>query len=412
MKKVDTAGMWNIKGNPITHDGVVMYSGKAIDSTGALGLDKDKLYPVYRPFEELCKACESFNGKPLINNHEMIGTEGGLKKPDDKNIGGTIYNVRPSMDQDGVIIADMTIFSKELQDAITDGKVELSLGYWCKYRPEQGEFNGVPFEFVQYDLEGNHIALVDNGRMGSGVRVFDNAEKTLVFDSMEITTMKDKETKDSEALRKLVAGLLKGATDEALAKCKDILDPEKKEEKDEGEKAEEKKSTDEEKKDESKDEGEKSESKEKESKTEDEEKKEENPAESKDEENKTEKKDEGEKSADEGEKNDESKDEEKKSAEDSAPTMKQMLAEYSKRENLYKAVIPYTGAFDCAEMTAVEVAKYAANKLEIATQDGAEIACVENYLKGLSKKSNESTATMDSVSTGRPSSALLKHLGE
>ena len=49
-KKIDTAGMWTIKGNPITHDGVVMYSGKAIDVTGSLGLSPEYLYSVYRPF--------------------------------------------------------------------------------------------------------------------------------------------------------------------------------------------------------------------------------------------------------------------------------------------------------------------------------------------------------------------------
>ena len=73
-KQIDTAGMWTINGNPITRAGVFLYSGKAIDATGSYGLDPQKLYPVLRPFDELLKAVDSFNGKPLINNHEMIGT--------------------------------------------------------------------------------------------------------------------------------------------------------------------------------------------------------------------------------------------------------------------------------------------------------------------------------------------------
>lgn len=405
-KKIDSAGMWNIKGNPITHDGVALYSGRAIDASGAFGLDPNKLYPVYRPFDELQKACESFNGKPLINNHEMIGTDGNLTKPDDKNIGGTIYNVRPSEDQPGVIIADMTIFSEEIQDAIENGKVELSLGYWCKYRKESGEHNGSPYQFVQYDLEGNHIALVDNGRMGSGVRVFDHSEKILVFDSMEIPEMKNKKTNavdGGEVLRNLVAGLLKGATDEMLAKCKDILDPKKDAE-----------DTDDPKKDGTDNEPDPAKDADEPAKKEGDEDDPKKDGEDADEP----KKDEGDEDNDDGKGEDEEpakKDgedtDEPRKAEDAAPTMKQMLAEFAKRESLYKAVVPHTGAFDHDDMTAQEVAKYAAKKMKIATQDGAEVACVENYLSGLAKR--EISVAQDS-SVGAevgPSAALRKHLG-
>lgn len=392
-KKVDTAGMWNIKGNPITHDGVVMYSGRAIDASGALGLDPKKLYPVYRPFDELVRACESFNGKPMINDHEMIGTEGDLRKPDDKNIGGTIYNVRPSHDMEGYIVADMTVFSQELQDAITDGKVELSLGYWCKYRPEVGTHNGVRYEFVQYDLEGNHIALVDCGRMGSGVRVFDHKEKTLVFDSMEMPKMSKEKTLDADELRKEIAGLLKDASDEALAKCKDLLAPSKGKDEDDPKKDDPKKDEPEKGKDE--DDPKKDDPKK------------DDPEKGKDE-DEPEKKG---KDEDEPKKDDPKKDEPAKTG-DSAPTMKQMLAEFSKREDIYKAVEPHVGSFDHSDMTAAEVAAYAAKKMGIATVDGAEVAIVEAHLKGLGgKKVSAAQDSSASVEEG-PSAALTKFLGE
>ena len=386
-KQIDTAGMWTIKENPITHDGVALYSGKAIDASGEYGLDPNKLYPVLRSFEELKRAAESFNGKPLINNHEMIGTAEDLTKPDEKNIGGTIFNVRPSETQEGYIVADMTLFSEEIQTLVREGKVELSLGYWCKYRPEKGVYKGQRYEFVQYDLEGNHIALVECGRMGSGVRVFDQREKTLVYDSMEITEMKNAKTLDADELRAEIAGLLKDASDEALAKCKDLLDPEKKT----GDDDDEPKNTDEPKKTEG-DEGD-------------------NPKKDGEDDDELKKTDDGD---DEPEKGEGDEDDEPKKGEDSAP-LKAMLAEFAKREKLYKAVEPHTGAFDHDDMTAAEVAKYAAGKLGVACVDGAEVAVVESYLKGLgiSSAPKISTSAQD-ASTGvedRPSAALIKFLG-
>ena len=382
-KKIDTAGMWTYEGNPITRAGVFLYSGKAIDGNGSLGLDPQKLYPVLRPYEELLKAAESFNGKPIINDHEMIGTVEELTKPDEKNIGGTIYNVRPSQDQEGLIVADMTIFSDEIQQLVSSGKRELSCGYWCKYRPEVGTYNGQRYEFVQYDLEGNHIALVDSGRMGSGVRVFDAKEKTLVFDSMEMPKMKNKkQTLDADELRKEIAGLLKDASDEALAKCKDLLAPEKKEG------------------DEDEDKGKKGED--------------ENDPEKKEGDEEPEKKGEGDADSDKKGEEDEDEDNPKDKGEDSAPTMKQMLAEFSKREELYKSVEPLVGSFDHAEMTACEVAKYAVGKLGLATVDGAEVAIVQAHIAGRADGAKNVRAALDSSAGAEegPSASLRKFLGE
>jgi hypothetical protein len=104
----------------------------------------------------------------------------------------------------------------------------------------------------------------------------------------------------------------------------------------------------------------------------------------------------------------------KDKGEDSAPTMKQMLAEFSKREELYKSVEPLVGSFDHAEMTACEVAKYAAGKLGLATVDGAEVAIVQANIAGRADGAKNVRAALDSSAGAEegPSASLRKFLGE
>lgn len=216
MKIDDGSGLPVLKANPISLVAVLQYSGKVIDPSGKLGLDPKKFYGVYRPEWELFdpKAMESFNGVPLIEDHEMVG-EGGTKI-DNRPADGCIMNVRPSRDLQGVLIADFKIYTESIMEKIKSGKNQLSLGYRCRFVPQKGEYNGVPYEFVQTHLRGNHIALVKRGRCGSGVRVYD-ADDAITCDSLEeVQKMTDEETKKQETQTALdsLAEALSGANTE------------------------------------------------------------------------------------------------------------------------------------------------------------------------------------------------------
>lgn len=218
-KEIDPNGYWYIKGNPLTKEGVFSYSGCQIDQTGKLGLEPDRLYNVYRPASELTSAetIKSFNGVPLINDHEMIGD--GCTDYDSRPAGGVLFNVDRGTDM-AALFGDFKIYSESLKNEITNGKKELSLGYRCKYEPSRGVFGGKTYDFVQRDIIGNHIALVDKGRMGSDIRVYDS--KAMVFDSITdvnpaekgIPTMTDEEKKAKEAEE---AAAAQKAQDEATA---------------------------------------------------------------------------------------------------------------------------------------------------------------------------------------------------
>lgn len=174
MKEVDNNGFWRIKDNPLSKEGVFPYLGKQIDKS----LEPNKIYWVYRPMSELSKpeTVESFNAVPMIDEHEMIGE--GFTPYDDRPAGGVIYNTKA---KDGKLYGDIKIFSEQLKDEIQSGKKELSMGYECNYEPQKGVFEGKEYDFVQTNLRGNHVALVNRGRMGSDVRVYDH----YTFDTLE-----------------------------------------------------------------------------------------------------------------------------------------------------------------------------------------------------------------------------------
>ena len=269
-KIVDTNSFWEIKHNPISKVGVFPYMGRSISDE----CEPDKVYYVYRPAETLSQSVPTWDNppKPFINDHEMLGE--GFSKIDDRPVQGVIHN---PVFEDDVLYADISVYSEALKKKIEDGKKELSLGYFCKYRKEKGVYKGQAYDYIQEDMVGNHIALVDNGRCGSDVKVFDSK---CTMDSLDITQSfesendlkknasdgiieTEKETKDTEMadkreyIRKIMAIAAKSDSDfeggeqekiETIAKLLENSEYSKSE--DEEEKEEEKKATDKKAKDE------------------------------------------------------------------------------------------------------------------------------------------------------------------
>ena len=141
-------------------------------------LEPDKIYQVYRPEEEIKKAASTFKLVPLVDDHTMLGPD--FTPAEQKGVHGVLGE--DIQERNGTLFADVKIFSEQLKREIQDGKKELSLGYFCKYDLTPGQYNGMHYDAVQRDLKGNHIALVDNGRMGHDVRVMD----AMAFDALDI----------------------------------------------------------------------------------------------------------------------------------------------------------------------------------------------------------------------------------
>ncbi len=190
-KEEDINGYWLILDNPMTKIGVFPYLGRQISPE----LEPDRIYQVLRPEEELTKpeTLKSLELIPLINDHTMIGTEPGMKPAEDVGVEGTTgTNVKTN---GRLITNDLKCYTENIKDLISNGKKDLSMGYRCRYELSSGEFEGQHYDAIQRDVIFNHIALVDEGRMGSDVRVMDG----FTFDSItDLTKNKENKMADEE----------------------------------------------------------------------------------------------------------------------------------------------------------------------------------------------------------------------
>lgn len=189
-RKFDVNGFFEVKDNPISREGVFPYSGAQIGAP-----EPGRIYQVYRPAEELSAAetLDSFRMVPIIDDHRMLG-EGGVPA-EDAEVAGTLgENIQVV---DGVMTANLKIYGGALAEKIKNGKTELSCGYRCFYEFTPGVWNGQAYDAVQRQIRGNHVAVVDEGRMGPSVAILD--QMTFTVDAKEQKPAMDEEIKQALA---------------------------------------------------------------------------------------------------------------------------------------------------------------------------------------------------------------------
>lgn len=168
-RKVDINGWLTVEGNPISKEGVYDYLGSQIP--GYPG-NPDDIVKVFRPMEELMRpeTIESFKLLPFIDDHKWLGEKGidTGSLPFTGITGEGVYADAP------YLRSNLKVFSEELKADIIAGKVELSPGYLYDVYLQPGVWNGQPYQYVQRNLRGNHLALVMTGRTGSDVAVMDS----------------------------------------------------------------------------------------------------------------------------------------------------------------------------------------------------------------------------------------------
>ena len=202
-RKYDENGFWEVERNPISRVGVFFYSGRCISND----LDPNQLYPVFRPPEELNdpECIDSFKLLPWTDDHPQRLLGDG-EPAEEHGIEGVIGEKVFFDPAEGMLKANIKVFSQRHADLINSGKRELSAGYHCKYEYSPGEWNGKPYQFIQRQIRGNHLASVDSGRMGPEVAVMDGFRFTI--DSSEF-----KQMKKTNQIRKMMNRLIQFAQD-------------------------------------------------------------------------------------------------------------------------------------------------------------------------------------------------------
>lgn len=152
------------------------YRGREIPGWDKLGLRENTIYDLYRDPDELRKAVKSFEGIPLMVKH-IPQTASDPRK---EYQCGAVHSIT----FDGKHLrGDLIVTDGYAIDLIeADELSDLSCGY--RYTPDMtsGEHGGQRYEGVMRDIEGNHVALVEDGR-ATAAHVADAALKAITGDA-------------------------------------------------------------------------------------------------------------------------------------------------------------------------------------------------------------------------------------
>jgi uncharacterized protein len=158
----DLDGRLRVREAVISQSNVGQYWGDEIIEGDELGLDPTKMYLMYRPPEELAKAVPSVAGLPVLSAHQPVSA---VEFAPHLLVGATLSDARFEAPH---LLCSIAIWSADaIADIESGAKGALSWGYRYEtdmrpgFTPEGKRFDG-----SMRDLVGNHVALVDKGRIG------------------------------------------------------------------------------------------------------------------------------------------------------------------------------------------------------------------------------------------------------
>jgi len=168
VRHIDNNGHLIVDRTCITKAAINPYLGKEIPNWQALGLDPNKVYMLLRCPTELQRALPTFQGLQLLERHTPVSSE----EPEKDSTVGSIGTV-VEMDGDNVY-SSLRVYDQNAIDLIESEKLnQLSAGYAYTADMTGGEWNGEHYDGVMRNIHGNHVALVERGRIGEDAIIAD-----------------------------------------------------------------------------------------------------------------------------------------------------------------------------------------------------------------------------------------------
>lgn len=228
MRSFDRNGHLIVKRTIITKASVNPYFGREIPNYESLGLEPDKIYNLLRDPKELEKALSSFKGVQLLIKHTPVSA-------DDPHNDLTVGSVGTDIEVEGNdVYASLRVFDKYAIELIESGKLqELSAGYSYTADMTPGEFNGQGYDGVMRNIHGNHVALVERGRIGRDAIISDGLPIELMESSMKLkkgaidaiaAKLKPIVAMDGDITSDIVEGVIKTVADNMLPQSPEAED--------------------------------------------------------------------------------------------------------------------------------------------------------------------------------------------
>ena len=191
LRHYDTNGYLTVEKSPILNTEPLEYMGFELlgdrqprEIAGKM-VEPDKVYTVRIPQEELEKAAPSFCLLPLVDGHKWLsGDAKNNADADPKEYQEGTTGEKAEV-VDGKLYVPLKFTGKEILRHLSNGVEELSASYEHNLLPDETG----KADFVAVDIIGNHVALVENGRCGSDVRVYNSKGGLMTKTSNEVALL-------------------------------------------------------------------------------------------------------------------------------------------------------------------------------------------------------------------------------
>ncbi len=165
VRRYDTDNRLHIADAILTCSEVAGYLAAEIPDFEALGLDRNKIYKLWRHPDELRVAAPTFNRLPVLDRHTPVNADEPRK---DLVIGTTGSD---AVFSNGELRNSLAIWDgRAISDIQEKERCALSAGYHYRARMTAGVTpKGEPYQGIMTRIRGNHVALVNSPRCASAV---------------------------------------------------------------------------------------------------------------------------------------------------------------------------------------------------------------------------------------------------